>query len=161
MNLVPPLNDDAESQNGEKPTPATVANLRSAKKEVAAAKKAAGTPAKKVAKKVAKAPAKKAAAKKAPAKKGTQNNIKWVIKGEKNDKGEAEGTGTLDDKTYEIIKQDDDLWRCTVKVSEGEPELLGENLKTSKAAWQKCVDHAKGKKTDVPADKTDVPAEVS
>ena len=161
MNLVPPIKDDETPENGEvkAPTPGTVANLRSAKKEVAAAKKAAGTTAKKVVKKVAAtAPAKKAVAKKAPAK-GTQNNIKWVTKGEKNEKGEAEGTGTLGDNTYEIIKQDDDLWRCTVKVNEGKPELLGENLKTSKAAWQKCVDHAKGKKPE--AEKTATPAEVS
>jgi hypothetical protein len=137
------MNEIAQVNGGESPpTPNNVANLRDAKREQARNRRGkAETP--------KKAPAKKAPAKKAPAKRATPtvdyaNRISWKPKGEKNAKGEAESVGTAGDRTYEITRQEDDLWRCTVKVGDAEPQLIAENLKSGKIAWRKCVDHAKG-----------------
>jgi hypothetical protein len=151
--------ENPDGDAGKRPTPNNVANLnrRDSRKQQAQLRNEtadkAGTPAKKVAKKVAakatgaKEPAKKTAAKKVT-KTADPNRIKWTTKGEKDAKGEAEADGeAAGDRHYEIRKQDDGLWRCTVKVGNGGAStVIAENLKTGKVAWQKCVDHAKGKK---------------
>jgi hypothetical protein len=86
----------------------------------------------------AKAPAKKAAPK-ATAK------ITWKNHGEKDAKGQCEGTGTCGDRTYQITGSGES-WKATVQVGKGsKPSVLGENLKSGGAAWRKCVDHNKGR----------------
>lgn len=105
---------------------APVANLRETRKQMAAAKKPA--------------PAKKAAPKPPAAKPTTAAKITWKLDGEKDAKGQAEGTGTCGDRTYRITGSGD-AWKATVKVGSGKPTTLAENLKTGKAAWAKCVEH--------------------
>ena len=121
-------------------TPAPVANLRDARKQMAAAKKA--HPAGKRA--PAKAPAKAAPAKpaaKAPAKPSTK--ITWKTAGEKDKNGDAPATGTLGDKTYEIARSGDGKFTATVKVGKGKPTVLAENV-SGKTYWAACVKHSKG-----------------
>lgn len=72
----------------------------------------------------ARKPAPKAPAKKAAPKAQTATTkITWKNDGEPDAKGQAEGTGVCGERTY-----------------------LGENLKSGKAAWAKCVEHNRSAK---------------
>ena len=82
------------------------------------------------------APAKKAAPKAPPV---AASKITWRNDGEKDAKGQAEGTGTAGDRTYRITGSGE-TWKATVKIGT-KTTVLGENLKSGKAAWAKCVEH--------------------
>jgi hypothetical protein len=113
--------------------PATVVNLRESKRESVAAKKSAP----------AKAPAKNAPAKAALKKQADKpvTKIRWTLAGEKDEHGDAEGTGVLGDATYEISRAGDG-WKATVRKA-GKTTVLIEDAKSGKVAWKRCVDHAK------------------
>ncbi|MFZ0225698.1 hypothetical protein [Mycobacterium sp.] len=60
-------------------------------------------------------------------------------------KGQAEGTGVCGERTHRITGSGD-CWKATVKVGSGKTTALGENLKSGKAAWAKCVGHNRSAK---------------
>jgi hypothetical protein len=116
---------------------APVTNLRETKRQMAASRKAHPAGKQTPAKAPAKAPAKKAPAGNTP----VATKIAWKLDGEKDAKGQAEGTGTCGDREYRITGKGDS-WKATVKQG-GKTTTIAENVKSGKAAWQKCVDHNK------------------
>jgi hypothetical protein len=107
--------------------------LRAARKELAAARRAAKpTPAKK-------APAKKASAKKAATPAGPR--LRWVFPSGFENRAKSGQTATSGDREYALKPGADGQWRATVKQG-GKTTVLAEGAKG--AAYAAIVAHAKG-----------------